>query len=407
MNGNIIKANDFKRAKLKNNQQIESTVSKILTDIRINGDTAVNKWSQKIDGQPGQLISLKPFEEYDLERKLAQAIQIAYKRIKAFCQFQAKDLNNDTFNDGFGDFGYVYQPIERIGAYIPGGRFPLISTSLMTITPAKVAGCTDIVACSPSIHPALLAAASLAGATKFLHLGGAQAIGALSYGYGEIKAVSMIVGPGNAYVNYAKAQVQHRTKIDTLAGPSELMIYAENLQNPEWIMYDALAQAEHDPNAISWVVSTSQQLLENLYTCTNASIAGKSLVENKQIIFIQAENQSRAIKLINDCAPEHLLVTGTDFDLSLFNNYGSLFIGENSAVAFGDYCAGPNHTLPTNGNAKNSGGLSVHQFLKVLSSQKVNDKGRVELAKVSSILAKAEGLGFHQKSVEVRNNTFE
>ncbi|HFC29475.1 MAG TPA: histidinol dehydrogenase, partial [Oceanospirillales bacterium] len=385
----IIQTKDFKRAEIKDNQQIEKTVAEILNDIRTNGDKAVNSWSQKIDGQKGKLITLKAFDNYDLEPKLANAIKFAYQRIKAFCEFQAKDLKNDAFNDGFGEFGYKYLPIERIGAYIPGGRFPLISTALMTITPAKVVGCPDIIACSPSNHPALLAAASLAGATQFLHLGGAQAIGALSYGFDEIAAVNMIVGPGNAYVNSAKAQVQHRTKIDTLAGPSELLIYAEKLQNPDWIMFDALAQAEHDPNAISLVVSTSQQLLENLYTRANASTAGQSLIQNEQILFIHAENPTQAIELINDYAPEHLLVTDAECDINVFTNYGSLFIGENSAVAFGDYCTGPNHTLPTNGAGKNSGGLSVHQFLKVLSTQKVNDKGRIELAKTSSILAQA------------------
>ena len=402
MNARIIQAKDFKRAELKDNQQIEKTVAEILNDIRTNGDKAVNSWSQKIDGQKAKLITLKAFDDYDLEPKLANAIKFAYQRIKTFCEFQAKDLKNDAFNDGFGEFGYKYLPIERIGAYIPGGRFPLISTALMTITPAKIVGCPDIIACSPSNHPALLAAASLAGATQFLHLGGAQAIGALSYGFGEIEAVNMIVGPGNAYVNSAKAQVQHRTKIDTLAGPSELLIYAEKLKNPDWIMFDALAQAEHDPNAISLVVSTSQQLLENLYIRTNASTSGQSLIQNEQILFIHAENPTQAIELINDYAPEHLLVTDAECDINVFTNYGSLFIGENSAVAFGDYCTGPNHTLPTNGAGKNSGGLSVHQFLKVLSTQKVNDKGRIELAKTSSILAQAEGLTFHQSSAEQR-----
>ncbi len=402
MNDKIIQAKDFKRAELKDNQHIKKTVGEILNDIRTNGDKAVDSWSQKIDGQKGKPITLKAFADYRLKPELAQAIQSAHKRIKDFSEFQAKDLKNDTFNDGFGEFGYKYQAIERIGAYIPGGRFPLISTALMTITPAKVAACVDIIACSPSNHPALLAAASLAGATQFLHLGGAQAIGALSYGFGKINAVNMIVGPGNAYVNEAKAQVQHRTKIDTLAGPSELLIYTENLQNPEWIMFDALAQAEHDPNAISLVVSTSLQLLENLYTRTNAHAAGQSLIKNHQILFIQCENHAQAIDLINHYAPEHLLVTDSNCDMDVFTNYGSLFIGENSAVAFGDYCTGPNHTLPTNAAGKNSGGLSVHQFLKVLSTQKVNNKGRNEFAKTSSILAQAEGLKFHQKSADIR-----
>jgi len=398
----IINAKDFIRPEIKNLESVESTVQTILTDIRKNGDKAVNLWSNKIDGCDAELIDLLPFEDYKLDNELAQAIQVAYQRIKAFSQFQAKDLTNDSFNDGVGEFGYIYQPIERIGAYIPGGRFPLISTALMTLTPAQVAGCPVRIACSPSDHPAILAAASLAGATQFLHLGGAQAIGALSYGFDDIKPVDMIVGPGNAYVNAAKSQVQSHTKIDTLAGPSELMIYAEDLKNADWIMYDTLAQAEHDTDAVSIVVSTSKQLLEKLYSRTNTHNSGVELIKNDQIQFILAENKQQAIQLVNEYAPEHLLVTDAKIDIDLFTNYGSLFIGENSAVAFGDYCAGPNHTLPTNGAGKNSGGLSVHQFLKVLSTQRINDEGRMQLAKTSATLAQAEGLIFHKESATVR-----
>ena len=398
----IINARDFIRPEIQNLETVENTVKEILTDIKTNGDVAVNYWSNKIDGRDAKVINLLPFERYELDDELAEAIKIAYQRIQLFCEFQAKDLNNDSFTDDIGEFGYLYQPIERIGAYIPGGRFPLISTALMTLTPAQVAGCPVRVACSPSDHPAILAAASLAGATQFLHLGGAQAIAALSYGFDTIKPLNMIVGPGNAYVNAAKSQIQSHTKIDTLAGPSELMIYAEELKNPEWIMYDALAQAEHDSDAVSIVVSSSKLLLENLYTCTSANDSGVALIKNQQIQFVLAENQTQAIQLINDYAPEHLLVTDAKIDKTIFTNYGSLFIGENSAVAFGDYCAGPNHTLPTNGAGKNSGGLSVHQFFKVLSTQKINDGGRVKLAKTSAILAQAEGLIFHQKSAIVR-----
>jgi len=403
MNARIIDAKDFIRPELVNKSTIEETVKTILQDIQENGDSSVNYWSQKIDGQKAQLISLKPFEEYDLTSELSQSIKFAYNRIKTFCKFQIKNLNNDSFKDNIGEFGYIYQPIERIGAYIPGGKFPLISTALMTLTPAQVANCPVRIACSPSAHPALLAAASLAGATEFLHLGGAQAIGALSFGFERIKPVNMIAGPGNAYVNTAKAQVQHHTKIDTLAGPSELLIFANELKNPDWIVLDALAQAEHDPNAISLVVSTSQQLLENIYTLTKSSKEGASLLEKEQILFILTESNDQAIELINDYTPEHLLVCDPEFNTSQLTNYGSLFIGENSAVAFGDYCAGPNHTLPTNGAGKNSGGLSVHQFLKVLSTQRVSDTGISELAKYSAALAQAEGLIFHQQSCEVRN----
>lgn len=403
MKGKFIHAKEFTRPSLIDQKTVEETVSTILQDIQQNGDKAVNNWSQKIDGRKAQLLSLKPFEEYALTSELSQAIKFAYDRIKNFCLFQMKDLKNDSFTDNIGDFGYIYQPIERIGAYIPGGNFPLISTALMTITPAQVAGCPVRIACSPSTHPALMAAASLAGATAFLHMGGAQAIGALSYGFDKIEPVNMIVGPGNTYVNTAKSQVQYRTKIDTLAGPSELLIYTNELENPDWIVLDALAQAEHDPNAISLVVSTSQQLLENLYKQTKSNKDSALLLNNQQILFILAQSEEQAIELINDYAPEHLLVCDSRFETSQLTNYGSLFIGENSAVAFGDYCAGPNHTLPTNGAGKNSGGLSVHQFIKVLSTQNVSDKGRSVLAKHSTVLAQAEGLIFHQQSCEVRN----
>ena len=393
---------DYQRPAFKDQSKIEDTVAKILQKIKVHGDKAVQAISKKIDLHEAKYIELTPFEDCDIEQGLKEAIQSAHRRIKKFCQFQIKNLKNDQFNDEMGDFGFVYQPIERIGAYIPGGQFPLISTALMTLTPAQVAGCPVRVACSPSDHPALLAAASLAGATQFLHVGGAQAIGALSYGFAQTEPVNLIVGPGNAYVNQAKAQVQHRTQIDTLAGPSELLIYANQIKQPAWLMYDALAQAEHDANAISIVVSESAALLENLYELLAEHDKGKELLDNDNIVLLLAENQKQSLEFINDYAPEHLMVCDESMKTALFKNYGSLFIGENSAVAFGDYCAGPNHTLPTAGAAKFSGGLSVHQFLKVLSTQKISETGRGVLANISAKLAAAEGLIYHQKSAEIR-----
>lgn len=402
MNAEIKKTSDYVRPALKDNQQVAETVAQILSDIKTEGDAAVDRWAQQIDGRKAGYVQLKPFDAYDLGEDLKASIQYAYQRIKNFCQFQAKHLNNDQFSDDIGEFGYKYQPIERIGAYIPGGQFPLISTALMTLTPAQVAGCPVRVACSPSDHPALLAAASLAGATEFLHLGGAQAIGALSFGYQNTSPVSLVVGPGNAYVNQAKAQIQGRTAIDTLAGPSELLIYANQVQHPEWLMLDALAQAEHDANAVSVVVSESEQLLENLYMALANHDDGKQLLAGENVVLLLSQNQDESVAFINDYAPEHLTVCDEDFDCSLLTNYGSLFIGENSAVAFGDYCAGPNHTLPTEGAAKFSGGLCVHQFLKVQSTQRISDAGRTELAKHAATLAEAEGLVYHQKSAVVR-----
>ena len=403
MNAKITNANEYKRVFVDENVEIAQTVTRILNDIKKNGDTAVNKWSIEIDKKEAQIIELKAFSEYKLEKDLANAIIVAHERIRKFCQFQMKDLKNDTYKDDVGEFGYIYQPIEKIGAYIPGGRFPLISTALMTLTPAKVAGCKERIACSPSTHPAILAAASLAGATKFIQIGGAQAIGALSYGFDSIDPVNMIVGPGNSYVNTAKSQVQYRTKIDTLAGPSELLIYANRLQNLDWILYDALAQAEHDPYAESVIVSTQKQTLNNLLDLCNQSEDGKKLLKNNQIQFILATSEAQAIDFINVYAPEHLMICCQQLNLKHLKNYGALFIGESSAVAYGDYCSGPNHTLPTSQSAKHSGGLSVHNFVKVSTIQKIDPKQRFALSKISSILANAEGLENHQKSVTLRN----
>jgi len=402
MSDKYTQVSQYQRPAFKDQADITRTVTAILQRINEQGDAAVQAISQEIDGQAARYIELKPFDEYELGGGLKDAIKSAHRRIKKFCQFQMKDLKSDHFNDEMGEFGYVYQPIERIGAYIPGGQFPLISTALMTLVPAQVAGCPQRIACSPSDHPALLAAASLAGATQFLQLGGAQAIGALSCGFDQTPAVNLIVGPGNAYVNQAKAQVQHRTQIDTLAGPSELLIFANQVKNPEWLMYDALAQAEHDPNAISLVVSEQIKLLEQLHDLLLAYEHGQQLLANDNIVLLLAEDRQQAVDFINDYAPEHLMVCDESIKTALFKNYGSLFIGENSAVAFGDYCAGPNHTLPTAGAAHFSGGLSVHQFLKVLSTQKINDTGRGVLGNISAKLAAAEGLVYHQRSAEIR-----
>lgn len=402
MNAKYRPIKDYVRPAFKDQDKIEDIVTKILSQIKAQGDKAVQAISQKIDHQAAQYIELQPFDDYDLDQGLKDAIKSAHRRIRKFCQFQIKDLKNNQYSDEMGDFGFVYQPIARIGAYIPGGQFPLISTALMTLIPAQVAGCPVRVACSPSNDPALLAAASLAGATQFLHLGGAQAIGALSYGFAQTEPVNLIVGPGNAFVNQAKAQVQHRTQIDTLAGPSELLIYANKIKHPDWLMYDALAQAEHDPNAISIVVSESAPLLEDLYQLLAEHDKGKELLANDNIVLLLSEEQQQSLDFINDYAPEHLMVCDESLKTALFTNYGSLFIGENSAVAFGDYCAGPNHTLPTAGAAKFSGGLSVHQFLKVMSTQKINTTGRGVLANISAKLAAAEGLVYHKKSAEIR-----
>lgn len=402
MSVDIVSLQDYKRPTLKQHEDIIKQVRDLIQEVATHGDKAVNKFSRQFDDFSPQKISLKPFAEYDLDDTLQSAIKSSHQRIKKFCQFQATGLKTATYQDDCGEFTSLYQPIERIGAYIPGGRFPLMSTALMTLTPAQVAGCPVRIACSPSDHPALLAAASLAGATGFLKIGGAQAIAALSYGWSDLSPVDMIVGPGNAYVNQAKAQVQHRTHIDTLAGPSELLIYANEVKQLDWLVADALAQAEHDPAAVSVIVSESMSLLCQIKAQLMRNPNATGLFTQGNIVLLHSSDQVHSIRFINDYAPEHLQVNIQDINLDHFKNYGSLFLGENSAVAFGDYCSGPNHTLPTAGAARYSGGLGVHQFLKVLTHQSIHEQGRTTLAKIATEMARAEGLIEHQRSAELR-----
>jgi histidinol dehydrogenase len=399
----IIKAKDWKRPVLSEDSNIQQAVSNILNAIQQNGDSAIDNYSQQFDQFKPEVIELRPFDDYPLEPELKQSIRAAAKRIKRFARFQKEDLGSKTFSDEFGEYGQVVAPIERAGCYIPGGRFPLISTALMTLIPAKVAGCQERIAVSPSNHPALLAAASLAGATQFIRIGGVQAIGALVYGYQSFEPVDIIVGPGNAYVNEAKAQVQRRVKIDGLAGPSELLALCDDKQPIEWLAYDALAQSEHDPMALSVVVSDSERWLQEVGNFLSSDNKFKSLIDNKQVALVLCDSVDDMIDFSNDFAPEHLMLCDERITNEQLKHFGSLFIGANSAVAMGDYCAGPNHTLPTLGYARQTGGLNVSTFLRVQTVQKVSDVGRSELAHMAMPLAKEEGLEFHYESLAVRS----
>lgn len=410
----ILKACDWQRSDLKTDEQLSEKVSAILNDIKTEGDSAVERFAQQFDQQSVKIIELKPFEEYCLDDDLATSIKFAANRIEKFAKFQKQGLSNKEFSDEFGTYGQVVSAIERVGAYIPGGRFPLISTALMTLIPAKVAGSKVRIACSPSDHPAILAAASLAGATQFIQVGGVQAIGALAFGYGgsdddslepvnSHKPVDVIVGPGNAWVNEAKKQIQNRIKIDGLAGPSELLAICDNQQSIEWLALDALAQAEHDPLACSLITSDDENWLAGMLHFLESKDETKKLLSDKQIELILADSKKELVDFSNDYAPEHLMLCHNGINENELVNYGSLFIGENSAVALGDYITGPNHTLPTLGYARQNGGLNVSTFLRVLTTQTVNEKGRKALSKMAMPIAKAEGLKFHFESLEIRS----
>ena len=272
----------------------------------------------------------------------------------------------------------------------------------MTLIPARIAGCSVRIASSPSDHPALLAAASLAGATQFRLIGGVQAIGAYAHGYLNQDKVDLIVGPGNAWVNEAKNQCQGKIKIDGLAGPSELLALCDGDQPIEWLAYDALAQAEHDPNACSLIASDDKAWLEKLHQHLSASPEGQQLIEKRQVDLIYAKSAPRLQSFAEFYAAEHLMLCHKNISADDLTNYGSLFVGANSAVALGDYISGPNHTLPTLGYARQTGGLNVNTFLRVMTVQEINDEGRNSLCKAAMPLAEAEGLTNHFESMKVR-----
>ena len=403
-NSTILHCQSWQRENSNSHTDAASKVSELLQQIQSQGDAAVEAFSQQFDGFSPEWVELKSPNNYELEPELLEAIVAAARRIETFAQFQRDKLVDSTYVDDCGEFGFRYQAIERIGAYIPGGRFPLISTALMTLIPAKLAGCRERIVCSPSDHPAILAAASLAGATAFLKLGGAQAIGALAYGYQDLEPVQMVVGPGNQYVNAAKQLLNQKIQIDAAAGPSELLILADERVNQDWVIADMAAQAEHDPQAQSLLVSDSLELLSSIETSLRATDELSKLLDDKQIILLEADSVEQAIDFSNQYAPEHLLLADQRVDQDLLSNFGSLFVGENSAVAYGDYCSGPNHTLPTMGTANRSSGLSVLSFLKVQSVQAVHEEGRKKLSAMGEKIAEAEQLVWHQKSMAVRSS---
>ncbi len=390
-------------------------VKNILSDIKLNGDVAVNKYAREFDGMTSGVFKISRAEIAAAYAKAGKkniaAIKAAAKNIRLFAQKQFAGFKNFEINNNGTKLGQLIVPLERVGCYVPGGRYPLPSSALMGVIPAKVAGIKEIIVCSPKISPLTIVAADIAGADKIFNVGGVQAIGAMAYGTKNIPKVDKIVGPGNKYVTAAKKEVYGIVGIDFIAGPSEVMIIADETGNVKFIAADMLAQAEHDPAARADLLTTSAKLaaevnaeltvqLDNLKTKEVAKIS----LANGKIIIVQ--NLVEAAAISNRRAPEHLelQLRNPRALMKKLNNYGSLFIGNYSAEALGDYCSGTNHTLPTNGTAHYTGGLSVKEFIKVLTYQETTKAGCQKLAKLAAGLAELEGLDGHKKAAEIRLN---
>ncbi len=298
--------------------------------------------------------------------------------------------------------GQIIRPLESVGCYVPGGRYPLVSTLLMTVIPAQVAGVTNIRVVSPNPSVEVFAAAAMLGVSEFYRVGGAQAIAALAYGTDSIPRVDKIVGPGNAYVTVAKKLVSFDCAIDFLAGPTEAVVLSDS-GVPEFIAADLVAQAEHDPETLSIFITTSRRLARSVkmsaaQLAKGNPIAKVSLRTRGAIVIAASSEEARG--WANELAPEHITVT--EEDLPFIHNAGSVFVGEYSAQAAGDYASGPNHVLPTSGQARFRGGLSVTDFVKVITVQQLSARGLKRIAPAIEFLAAAEGLPGHAQSIRVR-----
>jgi histidinol dehydrogenase len=385
---------------------IEPAVSKIVDDVRRNGDAALLKYAHQFDG----LDSEQRVRVCESEMKAAwkqapaqlkTALQKAAKNIRQFCEWQKPKAW--TKSRGGSSFGQLIRPLDSVGCYVPGGRFPLVSTLLMTVIPAQVAAVTNIHVVSPRPSAEVLAAAAMLGVEEFYRVGGAQAIAALAYGTETIPRVNKIVGPGNLYVTTAKKLVAFDCSIDMLAGPTEVVIVSSK-GKPGFIAADLVAQAEHDPETLAVFITTSRKLarvvedqLQWAGRDKNA-IAQQSLASRGAILI--ADSREQAFEWANRIAPEHITIEKKD--LSLVRNAGSVFIGDYSAQAAGDYASGPNHVLPTAGAARFRGGLSVMDFVKVISVQELSSAGLQKLAPTIVGLADTEGLRAHAESIRVR-----
>lgn len=391
---------------VKNTAAFEAKVRRIVREVRRKGDRALRRYAQRWDGlQPGMPLRVAAAEMEEAWKsapaELRNALQEAAANIRRFCEWQKPVEWRRELRPGVV-VGQMVRPLESVGCYVPAGRYPLPSTLLMTVIPAQVAGVTNIRVVSPRPSPAILAAAGFLGVREFYRVGGAQAVAALAYGTESVPRVDKIVGPGNRYVVSAKKLVAFDCAIDFVAGPTEVVICSED-GNPVYIAADLVAQAEHDPDAVAVFITASRSLARAVSAqvrkmARSNAVAEQALKHNGLIVI--ASSREEALHLANQFAPEHLTV-GRD-DVARVNNAGSVFVGDYSPQAVGDYASGPNHVLPTGGAARFRGGLSVLDFVKLISIQELSLAGLREIAPTVQRLAEAEGLRAHAESVRVR-----
>ncbi|MCG8762272.1 histidinol dehydrogenase [Tenacibaculum finnmarkense] len=406
-----------KRAILNQNN-LQETVQTVLNDVKINQNKALTKYAKLFDK-----VSLTSFEinqqeiqEADklVSSALKEAIQLAKSNIEIFHNSQKEEEKKVITTKGVTCWRKSVA-IEKVGLYIPGGSAPLFSTILMLAIPAKIAGCKEIVLCTPpnkegKVHPAILYTAQLVGVTKIFKVGGAQAIGAMAYGTETIPSVYKILGPGNQYVTKAKELVQQQgIAIDMPAGPSEVLVIADQTSNAKFVAADLLSQAEHGADSQAVLLTTSSEIAQNILIEVNTQlkelsrreIAEKAL-ENSFVVVLNSSDEM--ISFSNEYAPEHLIIASENASTYIdeISNAGSVFLGNYSCESAGDYASGTNHTLPTNGYAKNYSGVSLDSFIKKITFQQVTKQGIATIGKAIELMAEAEGLQAHKNAVTLR-----
>lgn len=405
-------------------RNLTKTVEVMIDYVREQKDVALKEYNLKFDGCTRETLRVSKKEIQEAYSRLtAQEIEdlrVAAANIRAFSQAQKETVKPlENFSPAPGIFlGHRIIPVKSCCCYVPGGNYPLYSTALMLIIPAKTAGVERVAACSPvmkgtnEINPKTLVAMDIAGADEIYAVGGAQSIAAFSYGTEEIKPVDMIVGPGNRFVTEAKRQCYGQVGIDFVAGPSEVLVIADGSGTPEIVAADLLAQSEHDPNAKGILITTEESfgtavmeaVERELAVLETAEIARKSWEVYGEVILV--DSLEEAVCLANEYAPEHLelnIQKPEEVSKQLYN-YGSLFIGENTAEVFGDYASGTNHTLPTLRAARYTGGVWVGTFLKTCTYQSMTPEAAAELAPLVYRMAKGEGLMGHARAAEVRKS---
>lgn len=399
---------------------VHATVKNILHEIKTEGDRALIKYTEKFDGLSVSNAAELEISGERLQQALEslpedqkQALEISAKRVRDYHERQQQGSWDFTEADGTR-LGQRVSPLDRAGLYVPGGKAAYPSSVLMNAIPAKVAGVEDVIMVVPTpkgeVNELVLAAAAISGVDRVFTVGGAQAVAALAYGTETIPAVDKIVGPGNIFVATAKREVFGTVGIDMIAGPSEILVICDGKTDPDWIAMDLFSQAEHDENAQPILISQDAEFLDKVEASINQllpTMEREAIIQASMVsraAFILVESLSEAAKVSNLIAPEHLELSVEDPEslLSEIRHAGAIFMGRYTAEALGDYCAGPNHVLPTSGTARFSSPLGVYDFQKRSSILYFSEQGASDMGKVASVMARGEGLTAHARSAEYR-----